>query len=722
MGDLITIPRDWRRRLVFFLLFSCLMIILAEIGFAMSLLNLGFSTLWPPCGLFLSALTFSGNMRRDWRDIFVAAAFAHVVSDFFIHGATLGMTLCFIASNSVSASLAALAARRLLGQTNNLQRLIDILIFLGCGLLILAPLAATSGLWLQSVFFNQQFTPLRWATWWSANALGVSCFGILSLATLRALSVLFRLSTRADKQTLPSWLSFEGRSSELILMWMIFSIVLIIVQYNIAPPFGLVLNNFLLLFCAYRFGIVHSSLALAFSSILRLSHAWSSFLYMTPFANDLILKQSISAADAQLGVVVSVQLFLIERGVLVSLAAALFSDLRRKQNALQEAAESRERLMARMSHEIRTPLGGMLGLVEAWAMKEKNQQRTQDLRMILNSAEQLKRVIDDVLDFSKLSAGKMKTEAIRCNLRELFHELVSLHSADAERKGLTLELQVQDHLVDEVVIDSLRLRQIVNNLIANAIKFTHQGWVRMSVGTFQKEGIERSILKIVVEDSGIGISKAAINNLFQPFEQLGRETTRTHGGTGLGLAICRELCELLGGRIFVESTRGKGSRFVVELPFSSVESDEEYSVDKQRPVLMSEAFVAVRKQHSVLVVEDDPVNQIVATRFLEAEGCDVLTVDSGPKALALLEEQPTRFSLVLMDYFMPVMDGCEVTRKYRTAESAAGLGEHLPIIGLTASILASNHQRCRMAGMDDVLLKPIERRSLKELLKKYLAA
>ncbi|NBW80901.1 response regulator [bacterium] len=716
------IPIQRRGRLVFFGFFVCLMITMAEIGTSMSRLNLGFSTLWPPSGLFFSALVFSKNKRSDWRDIFLASALANFITDSLIHGSSVGTTLCFIVSNSVSAGFASLVARKFISEPRTINRLKEMFIFISCGLLVHSPIAATLGLWLQSIFFSRNFSFLKWGAWWSANALGITCFGVLSLSLLKLFSELLIFKVSKEKKMSPHWLLFDGRPGELILIWMAFLLLLAFVQYNIAAPIGLVLNNMLLFLWAFRFGIVHTSIAMAFACVLRLSHVWSSWMYMSPFINIFMPGPMENMLDAQIGAIASVQIYLIERGVLINLAAALFADLKSQRKALQDASDARERLVARMSHEIRTPLGGMLGMVEAWAMKENSPQRSQDLRMILNSAEQLKRVIDDVLDYSKLTAGKMRTEEVRCNIRELFHELVSLHAADASKKELSLELQFSNQLPAQIMLDSLRLRQIVNNLLANAVKFTPAGGVKVWVESRSAWDTMSPLLQIVVEDSGIGISPSAIKGLFEPFEQAGNETTRAYGGTGLGLTICRELSELLGGRISVESTRGVGTRFLVEIPFSAV---DEAKIPEQAPVQkIDDSLSPARKKSGivVLVVEDDPINQIVATRFLEAEGCEVFAVDSGSRALEILHDKPEKFSLVLMDYFMPLMDGCEVTRRYRTSEHDLSSERHLPIVGLTASILDSDHQRCRDAGMDDVLLKPLERKNLRALLKKYFAA
>lgn len=701
--------------------FTVLMTALAELGAALSRGNLGFSTIWPPCGLYFAALTFASNPRRDWTGLFLAAALANMISDFWIQKASLLITVCFIFINSISAMSGALVARRLLKEPRTLNGLKEMAAFLGCGLLIQSPLAATSGLWLQSVFSNNSWTWLKWLAWWSSNAIGISCFGIIPLYVLQRFSNLFSTQKMLEKKYMNHWVTLDGSRWELLVLWTSLIILSALLQFALMPPWGLFIINILFLIWSFRFGIIHSSIVLCISCVLRIYLAISNWQYMTPFSEILLLKPPSSPEALKIATIISVQLFLIERAVVVNFAAALFTDLHLKQRALGEAAESRERLMARMSHEIRTPLSGVLGLVEAWAFKERNPQRAQDLKMILNSGAQLKRVIDDVLDFSKLSARKMHVEPIRCNLRELFSEIVSLHSNDAQRKNLLFEYNISEELNQEIRIDALRLRQILNNLIANAIKFTSRGFVKVGAKRVIQEDSAKPILTVTVEDSGIGISQSALKYLFQPFEQIGTETTRAYGGTGLGLAICRELTELLGGRIDVESTKGVGTRFCVQLPYDNLEQGEVDSL-KQHENIQNTDATRVHKKGQVLIVEDDLINQIVASRFVEAEGFAVTVVDNGTQALEVLENHRQDFVLVLMDYFMPNFDGCEVTRRFRSSELKESHGSHLPIVGLTASVLAVDHERCRQAGMDDVLLKPIERNALRSVLLKYGAA
>lgn len=712
-----------KRRSLFFTMafFSGLMVAMAELGAALSYGNLGFSTCWPPAGLFFASLTLIPDLKKHGIIIIISAAVANLISDLLIQNSTILVTLSFIASNTLSAVCAALVARRMLSGAQSLNRLKDMFIFLGCGLLIQSPIAATFGLWFQTLFWNQTWTWLKWVAWWSSNAIGITCFSILSLYLLQKFSKYMLRRREPAVQFANNWITLAGKRGELVILWSAFLVIVLLVQFTLMPLWGIFIINILYLIWSFRFGVLHSALALAVGCIFRLYHSSSHWEYMSPFSEILLFRPFSDDVEIRFVTGISIQLFIIERAFVVNIASALFTDLYLKQRALLDAAESRERLMARMSHEIRTPLSGVLGLVEAWAIKECSEQRAHDLQLILNSAAQLKRVIDDVLDFSKLTAGKMKIYATPCQLHDLFSEIISLHSSDAQRKGLTLNLRMSDSTHQEILIDSIRLRQIVNNLLANAIKFTPHGSVQVSVDAIPPTGRELPHLHITVEDTGIGIPKNALATLFHPFEQVGSETTRAYGGTGLGLAICRELTELLGGNISVESARGVGSRFTVDLPYQTSLDAAPIQVEKyaQRPAMNAES---TGNTPAALIVEDDPVNQLVSRRFLEAEGFRVKVVESGSRALAELEEHADKYTLVLMDYFMPAMDGCEVTRRFRARERSLAEGTHLTILGLTASVLEIDHQRCRQAGMDDVLLKPIERERLREALKKYSAA
>lgn len=706
-------------RVAVLVFFCALMVALAELGAALTRGDLGFSTVWPPCGLYFLALTFAPNIKRDWTSLFLAAAIANFISDWLIHEASLLVTLCFIASNSASAMCAAAVARKFHSISSSSTRLRETAALMACGLLIQAPIAATFGLWFQNLFWNQNLNWLKWVAWWSSNAIGISCFGSISFYLLQQITTPFFSKTSAANRLYNYWDVLDGSRSELAGLWIAFIALASILLFELMPPWGLFLLNVLPMIWAFRFGILQSSLVLAVGSIVLIYHSIANWGYLSPFSGMLLFNPPSSPELLKISTVVSVQLFLIERAVVVNFAAALFTDLHLKQRALVEAAESRERLMARMSHEIRTPLSGVLGLIEAWAIKEKSEQRAHDLQLILNSGSQLKRVIDDVLDYSKLSAKKLIIEPVQCQLRDLFSEIISLHLGDSQRKGISLELNISENIQDAVNIDSLRLRQILNNLIANAIKFTAKGFVRVSAHTGLPHERELPILRVTVEDSGIGISQSAMKNLFQPFEQIGKETTRAYGGTGLGLAICRELTELLGGRIDVESTSGVGSRFTVHLPFAHITEGAPIEPKKEQPSPLS-SILKTTKKNQILVVEDDPISQVVATRFIEAEGFSVRVANNGPQALEILEQRGGEFALVLMDYFMPAMDGCEVTRRFRSIEKKDTPGSHLPIVGLTASVLAVDHERCRQSGMDEVLLKPIEREKLRATLLKLI--
>lgn len=706
-------------RVALLVFFCALMLALAELGAALTRGDLGFSTLWPPCGLYFLALTFAPNIKRDWISLFIAAAIANLITDWLIHQSSLLVTVCFIVSNSASAMCAAAVARQFLSTSSSNIRLRETFILMACGLLIQAPIAATFGLWFQNIFWDRTWTWIKWVAWWSSNAIGISCFGTISFYLLQQSTTVFFSKKSPANRLYNYWNILDGTRPELAALWIAFISLAAILLFELMPPWGLFLLNVLPLIWAFRFGILHSSFVLAVGCIVLVYHTISSWGYLSPFSGLLLFAPPSSPALLKISTVVSVQLFIIERAVVVNLAAALFTDLHLKQSALVEAAASRERLMARMSHEIRTPLSGVLGLIEAWAIKEKNEQRAQDLQLILNSGSQLKRVIDDVLDYSKLSAKKLNIEPTHCQLRDLLSEIISLHSGESQRKGISLELNVSENIQDEILIDSHRLRQILNNLAANAIKFTAKGFVRISAHTGLPHDMGLPILRVTVEDSGIGISQSAMKNLFQPFEQIGTETTRAYGGTGLGLAICRELTELLGGRIEVKSTLGVGSRFTVHLPFSRI---SEGQPRKPKNGLLSplSAVLKAQTKNQILVVEDDPISQVVATRFIEAEGFSVRVANNGPQALEILEQHGGEFALVLMDYFMPAMDGCEVTRRFRSSEKTNVGASHLPIVGLTASVLAVDHERCRQSGMDDVLLKPLEREKLRATLLKLI--
>jgi CheY-like chemotaxis protein len=341
--------------------------------------------------------------------------------------------------------------------------------------------------------------------------------------------------------------------------------------------------------------------------------------------------------------------------------------------------------------------------------------------LVKSSADSLLAVINDVLDFSKIEAGKLDLESIEFQLREGIAPSIGMLSVRAQQKGLALTCQIHSDVPDSVIGDPSRLRQIIVNLIGNAIKFTESGGVGLSVGVDSRTPAELR-LHFVVTDTGVGIAPEKQKLIFEAFSQADGSTARKFGGTGLGLSICSHLVALMGGKIWVESALGRGSSFHFTAAFGVVDPVAEPS-SAAAPVasvpgveFASAAPVQKEKQQlRILLAEDNAVNQKIACHVLEKQGHQVTVAADGRQALSALDQGP--FDLVLMDVQMPEMDGFETTAAIRARER--GTGTHLPIIAMTAHAMQGDRERCMAAGMDNYISKPLNIKELIELLEMF---
>ncbi len=378
--------------------------------------------------------------------------------------------------------------------------------------------------------------------------------------------------------------------------------------------------------------------------------------------------------------------------------------LARARDEAQAASLAKSQFLANTSHELRTPLNGLLGLAHlARAPELDDLRRRQYLEQIADSAQTLSAIITDILDLSKIEAGKLEVERLPFDLHELLNSLHRAYAALARAQGLSSSLELAPGTPQWVLGDAVRLRQILSNLLNNALKFTVAGRVDMRVRTGAGP-----LLRFEVSDSGSGIDAATQARLFQPFTQADESTTRRYGGTGLGLSICRELATLMGGTVGLTSAPGQGSCFHLELPFPA---QEESAPGSGFGALDVELLSGAR----VLLVEDNPVNMMIAVAVLEQWRIQVSQASDGPQAIAAVAQarQAGRpYDIVLMDVQMPGMSGYEATQLLRQRHSA----QELPIIALTAAALVSERERARAAGMTDFLTKPIDLRRLRRAL------
>jgi signal transduction histidine kinase/HPt (histidine-containing phosphotransfer) domain-containing protein/ActR/RegA family two-component response regulator len=380
------------------------------------------------------------------------------------------------------------------------------------------------------------------------------------------------------------------------------------------------------------------------------------------------------------------------------------SDQKKTERSLKQAKEDAEAgarikaaFVANMSHEIRTPMNAILGFAEVVLQDTQlPPQSAQHVRIILSSAKALLTIINDILDVSKLESGKLELETVAFHLPNALAEALRVLDQSASDKGLKLVMEYDAELPLRFKGDPARLRQVVLNLVGNSIKFTEKGWVTLSVRPWK----QANMLHFAITDTGIGMTPEQSAKVFKPFSQADASTTRRFGGTGLGTTISKQIVELMGGEIWVESELRKGStfHFTIHLPEASAHDDCLYETDRA----VVGGYVSPRAFH-VLLVEDIEVNATLAMLRLEEQGHLVEWRKNGREAVDAF--QTGRYDLILMDVMMPEMDGLEATREIRKLEKP---GEHTPIIALTASAMREDYDLCIVAGMDSVQAKPID--------------
>jgi PAS domain S-box-containing protein len=374
------------------------------------------------------------------------------------------------------------------------------------------------------------------------------------------------------------------------------------------------------------------------------------------------------------------------------------------------ASRFKSAFVANVSHEIRTPMNAIMGMARLLEASELTPRQREYVDAVNVSATSLLTIINDILDFSKMEAGKLTLESVPFDLRDLAAGIMELVRHKADDKGLRLVKEIDDRLPPALLGDPTRVRQILLNLMDNAVKFTEMGQVALRMTLAALTGRQAEIV-CEVEDTGIGIPPDAQAGLFNAFTQADGSTTRKYGGTGLGLAICRQLAELMGGRIEMHSVPGQGSLFRLRLALEPTTLAETLRLaQRERPV-----FAPAR----ILVAEDNPVNQKLIRFTLEALGLEVDLAANGREALRKAEE--SRPPLILMDCQMPEMDGYEASRAIRVIEKERAL-PHVPIVALTANAMAGAREECQAAGMDDFLTKPLEESALIRVLTQYLDA
>ncbi|MAO65782.1 MAG: hybrid sensor histidine kinase/response regulator [Balneola sp.] len=373
---------------------------------------------------------------------------------------------------------------------------------------------------------------------------------------------------------------------------------------------------------------------------------------------------------------------------------------------LAKSTKAKSEFLATMSHEIRTPMNAILGMTHLLKQDSPRKDQVEPINILDFSGKTLLSLIDDVLDFSKIEAGRIEFEAIEFELNKLVNVILESFKVTAQNKGINIEASIEETIPNTLIGDPARLTQILNNLFSNALKFTEEGAVKLKIHQQEDFG-DRVKLQFAISDTGIGIAPERVETIFESFTQASQNTKRLFGGTGLGLTISKQLAELQGGAISVESEKGVGSTFFVELTFGKGEAKE----DEQDVIAEKEGDKSLAGL-KILLAEDNVVNQKVMQRFLERWNVDMTVVEDGVEVMEAMQQN--NFDLILMDLQMPNMDGYEASEQIRKMDDP--YKRKIPIIALTAAALKEVREQVYAAGMNDFVTKPFNPSDLEEKL------
>ncbi len=389
-------------------------------------------------------------------------------------------------------------------------------------------------------------------------------------------------------------------------------------------------------------------------------------------------------------------------------------DLDEALTTAQSSEALKDRLLATMSHEIRTPINGILGIMDKLQQSDLDSNQHKLAETVISSTESLLSILNDTLDYSKLEAGMMSLEKIEFSIRKVSEQVLSLFHETASKKGVSLQYKTGTQVPEILYGDPVRVKQVLINLLNNAIKFTDNGSVKIVISTKEEDTDHITILFEVI-DSGIGMTPTQLNHIFDEYKQADKSTSRTYGGTGLGLSICKRLATIMGGEVGVTSKKDKGSTFWFTAIFYKKVNQKDH--DSSANHSTSSIVDFSNNKLTALIVEDNEVNQMIITSYLQKHGISSTTVNNGE--ISITEFSSRCYDLIFMDCEMPVLDGYQATQIIRMNEKLLNKNR-TPIIAMTGNVLAGDREKCLDAGMDDYLTKPINKDALATLLEKWL--